>query len=161
MWYVEELASPQARSAACKALTESLPDWFGQPQANANYIAGVAAQDAFVVRDEDGDPIGLLSLRFFFDTNADIYWLGVAPDYHHQGIGAALVEAAATKAVEQGCQTLTVETLGPSDPDEGYARTRAFYRAQGFLPLFELRPHGPDTPLLYLVKMIQSESQEA
>ena len=49
---------------------------------------------------------------------------------------------------------MTVETLGPSRPDEGYARTRAFYESMGFHPLFELTYPALGNPLLYLLKTL-------
>jgi GNAT superfamily N-acetyltransferase len=147
---VEYLVDPDARSAACAHLIAQLPAWFGLPDANASYIAGVADKPAFAVRGVDGQVIGMLSLRVPFPNNADIYWVGVAPDRHRQGLGRRLVDAALAHAQEIGCNTMTVETLGPSDPDEGYARTRKFYEAMGFKPLFELFPNGPVNPMLYM-----------
>ncbi len=47
---------------------------------------------------------------------------------------------------------LEVKTLGPSDPDPGYARTRHFYETRGFLPLEETDVWGEGTPGLFMVK---------
>lgn len=47
---------------------------------------------------------------------------------------------------------LQVKTLGARHPDEGYARTRAFYRAVGFLPLEETDDLWPGNPCLIMVK---------
>ena len=152
MWSVEEISDGAERSAICAAITAALPNWFGQEASNAAYIKGVAEKDCFVVRSPSGGVIGLLSLQVPFPNNADIYWLGVLPEYHHQGIGRVLAEAAFDRARSKGCSTITVETLGPSAPDQGYAKTRAYYGGMGFKPLFELTHHGPENPLLYLVR---------
>lgn len=151
---VEILNDPEAKSAACARLIAQLPNWFGLPDANAQYIAGVADKPAFVLRNAQNQVTGMLALRMPFPNNADIYWLGVAPDRHRQGIGRQLFDAALAHARNQGCSTMTVETLGPSDPDEGYARTRKFYEAMGFKPLFELFPNGPVNPMLYMARPI-------
>ena len=150
MWKADEIPEPSMRSETCAAIIAALPNWFGIEDANEAYIKGVGSEDCIVVRDEGGSIIGMLSLRFPFPNNADIYWLGVLPQYHHQGAGRVLVNDAMRRAREQGCETITVETLGPSHPDEGYKRTRAFYSAMGFKPLFEVTPYGPENPLLYM-----------
>ena len=63
------------------------------------------------------------------------------------------VEAAAALAREEGAGYLTVKTLAPMRPDEGYRRTRAFYDALGFVPL-EIFPTlwGPEAPCLMMLK---------
>jgi hypothetical protein len=46
-----------------------------------------------------------------------------------------------------------VKTRGPSQPDEGYERTRHFYLAHDFIPLFETDAlWGAQDPALILVK---------
>jgi len=55
---------------------------------------------------------------------------------------------------DRGVEYLQVKTLGPSDPDPGYARTRAFYEARGFVPLEELHGLWEDNPCLLLVKRL-------
>ena len=47
-----------------------------------------------------------------------------------------------------------VKTLGPSDPDAGYARTRRFYEPRGFVPLEEPHDLWEDNPCLLLVKRL-------
>ena len=53
-----------------------------------------------------------------------------------------------------GVRLLQVKTLGPSDPDEGYRRTRRFYQAVGFEPLEELVGLWPGNPCLIMVKVL-------
>ena len=48
-----------------------------------------------------------------------------------------------------------LKTLGPSNPDEGYRKTREFYSALGFLPLEETTAFwGPEQPTLVMVKVL-------
>jgi hypothetical protein len=50
---------------------------------------------------------------------------------------------------------LQVKTRGPSKPDEGYDKTRAFYLAYGFRPLEEFPLlWDADNPALLMVKTI-------
>ena len=60
--------------------------------------------------------------------------------HRRRGIGGALVQAAQRALAGDGAEMMFVLTLGPSVPedvDDGYAGTRAFYRALGFVPLKE------------------------
>ncbi len=66
-------------------------------------------------------------------------------------------ERAADYARAEGFSLLHVKTLAPtlSDPDPGYAATRAFYAAVGFLPLEELpQVWGPENPCLLMVMVL-------
>ncbi len=78
--------------------------------------------------------------------------MGVRRARHGQGIGTALLRAAEEYLSARGVEYLQVKTLGPSDPDAGYARTRAFYDARGFAPLEELHDLWEHNPCLLLVK---------
>lgn len=78
--------------------------------------------------------------------------MGVLRSHHRQGFGRALVDAGATHARSVGCEFLTVKTLGPSHPSEGYAATRRFYEALAFRPIEELHGVWPGNPCLILVR---------
>ncbi len=97
--------------------------------------------------------VGFVTLK---ETSADaleLHVMGVLPDWQRRGAGRSLVEHAASYARAEGFSLLHVKTLAPSHPDSGYAATRAFYAAAGFLPL-EVIPEvwGPDDPCLLLVR---------
>jgi len=56
---------------------------------------------------------------------------------------------------EQGVEYLQVKTLSASAPDEGYAKTRAFYHAMGFRDLEEFPLlWDPSNPALQLIKRL-------
>jgi hypothetical protein len=54
---------------------------------------------------------------------------------------------------------LQVKTLGPSKPNEYYARTRAFYESMGFVPLEEFENIWPGNPCLILVNQVSPEDR--
>ena len=57
---------------------------------------------------------------------------------------------------------LQVKTLSPARPDEGYAKTRAFWLACGFRPLEELPTlWDADNPALQLIKTVHTEARRA
>jgi GNAT superfamily N-acetyltransferase len=147
---IVEILDAEQKSSACAAIIATLPEWFGIPEANARYIEEAAGKDVFAVYDDHRRPIGMIALRYHFRTTAEIWWMGVRPEYHRRGIGKALCEAAKSRAKENGCRTLAVMTLSPGKPDLGYAQTRAFYERQGFRLLLEVNESDPKNPLAWM-----------
>lgn len=87
-----------------------------------------------------------------FPHVAEIHLTVVDRAAHGTGVGTAMLSAIECDAVRRGVRLLEVKTLGPSDPDPGYARTRHFYEKFGFLPLEETALWGAGTPCLIMVK---------
>ena len=145
---VEEAA---ARSELCRAVLESLPEWFEIEEAVRRYIRDVADLPTFAV-----GRAGFLSLKQHTPAAAEIYVMGVRPESQGQGAGTALVEAAECFLRNRGIKLLQVKTLGPSHPDAHYARTRHFYEARGFQPLEESTAiWGEANPCLIMVKYVR------
>ena len=140
---------PGERSLLCQSILRDLPDWFGIEEATAAYIRDVAELPTFRVGDD-----AFLSLKVHTPQAAEVYVMGVLRERHGQGLGTALLAAAEEHLRAQGVEYLQVKTLGPSYPDEGYARTRSFYVARGFVPLEELLDLWEQNPCLLLVKRL-------
>jgi N-acetylglutamate synthase and related acetyltransferases len=138
----------------CAALLDALPDWFGIPEANAEYLAGLAQLPSWVAIRE-GKAVAAISLQQHFPTAFEITFMAVHPDYHRQGFGSALVKHVESEARRLGGHWLHVKTLSPSHPDPFYARTREFYAALGFAPLFTSDAFwGSANPAVILVKTL-------
>ncbi len=139
----------------CAAVLARLPHWFGFPAVNAGYIAGLGRMPAWVAR--RGEAIaGFIAAERRTEAAAEIVALAVAPELHRAGVGSALLDAAERALRGQGYRFVYLLTLGPSDPDEGYARTCAFYAARGFAPLLETAAFwGEAQPALLLVKPLR------
>jgi GNAT superfamily N-acetyltransferase len=145
----------EADREGCAAVLARLPHWFGFPAVNAEYIAGLGRMPAWVAR-RDGAVAGFIAIERRTETAAEIVVLAVAPELHRTGVGSALLDAAEGWLRGQGYRFVYLLTLGPSDPDEGYTRTRAFYAARGFAPLFETTAFwGEAQPALLLVKPLR------
>ena len=130
----------------------SLPEWFGIPEATANYIEQ-SAEMPFIAAFEDNNAIAFLAIKETSISAAEIYVMGVMPKYHRKGAGKALIDFCVTYCKDNGCALLHVKTLDSFHPDEGYEKTRRFYTAMGFLPLETMKElWGEDNPCLVMVK---------
>lgn len=141
-------------AAVTERLLGLLPSWFGIPETNAEYIESATRLPGFVASDggRGGEPIGVLLYRRHFPEAAEIHLMAVAPSWHRRGVGRALVAAVEADLSRDDCKLLQVKTLGATHPDPGYAHTRGFYRAVGFLPLEETAELWPAHPCLIMVK---------
>jgi GNAT superfamily N-acetyltransferase len=104
--------------------------------------------------DPDGTVAGFATVVRPFPQVAEIAWMGVRRDRRGEGVGTALVGAVRAALEREGVRLLLVKTLSERHSDAGYAATRAFYRACGFLPAQELDIWGPRNPCLLLVLAI-------
>jgi GNAT superfamily N-acetyltransferase len=145
------------KGAVCAEILASLPLWFGIPESNAAYKRDVQFLPMFVA--EDGGRIqGFIALKRHTPFAYEIHVLGVRPELHRKGLGRALVARGETLVRESGARFLTVKTLSASDPDPGYARTRAFYAAMGFVPIEEFGTlWNPDNPPVMMLKVLDRE----
>jgi N-acetylglutamate synthase-like GNAT family acetyltransferase len=142
------------QSSVCVPLLRMLPDWFGIEAAILDYEREIEHLPTFLAK-ADGQVLGFLSLKQHNRFSAEIHVMAVRPDVQRGGIGRTLVEAAEVHARGLDIEYMQVKTLGPSRPDEGYARTRAFYEALGFRPLEEFKKiWDENNPCLVMVKRI-------
>ena len=146
---VVEVELPAKRSRICEAVLRDLPDWFGIEEATAAYIRDVERLPTFAVGED-----AMLALKLHTPRAAEVYVMGVRRERHGDGLGTALLRVAEEYLRKGEIEYLQVKTLGPSDPDPGYARTRAFYEARGFVPLEEIHGLWEANPCLLLVKRL-------
>ena len=142
--------------ATCRAILDQLPTWFGIPEANDDYAASAETRPG-VVASLAGVDVGITTIRRHFATTAEVYLMAVAPAHHRQGIGQAMLRHVEAGLRREGVEFLQVKTLAASRPDEGYARTRRFWLACGFVPLEEFPTlWDPANPALQLIKTVQA-----
>ena len=147
-------ASDDEKAAICTEMLRGLPDWFGIPEAIDAYVAEVPALPMLVARD-GGRTVGFVSLRRHAPAAWELHLIAVAPDRHRQGVGRRLLAAAEAMVQAEGATYLSVKTLSAANPDPGYAATRRFYEAMGFVPLMELPTlWSPENPCLVMVKRL-------
>ena len=140
------------RSSVCEPVLRSLPQWFGIKEAADQYIQDIEGLPTLLARDGDSI-VGFLTLVVHSAYSAEIHVMGVRPEYHRRGVGAALVRAAERNLRQRGVEYLQVKTLSPQRKDKNYAHTRQFYYALGFRPLEEFPElWGPENPCLQMIK---------
>ena len=157
---VRLLKGPAEKKAAARQVLEALPAWFAYSAPRERYIEEAGDQAVFAAFGPAG-LLGILAMEPCTQSSAEIAVMGVLPQFHRQGVGRRLVEACQTTCRQRGMEFLLVKTLDEANPDPGYAKTRAFYRAMGFRPLKRLPElWGPADPCLVMVQAIQKTEQE-
>jgi GNAT superfamily N-acetyltransferase len=135
----------------CERVLYGLPDWFGLPESNRAYIEALSRFPG-AVAEIDGRIVGFVALEEHDPRSVELHVIAVQQDRHRQGTGTALVEWAEDWCRGRGVRWFHVKTRGPSTPDPEYERTRYFYLARGFEPLFEtLELWGPENAALIMV----------
>ena len=151
---IKKIQKKTEKSRICKEIIESLPDWFGIPESNKEYITGVVETDFYAAYMHEKE-VGFFSIISHFPQTSEIYVCGILPDFHRLGIGRKLLQAVVEDLRKKKKKFLTVKTLSASHPDKGYAKTREFYSACGFSPVEEFKElWGKENPCLFMVKVL-------
>ena len=141
-------------AAEVEHILRALPAWFGLEQAILDYAAAAPDLDTWSVRDADR-AVGFLAIKSHGPKSAELHVMGVLHEHQRAGLGSQLVETAEAWLRDRGTLFLQVKTLSPSCENEPYARTRAFYEAQGFVALEEFPTlWGEENPCLVYVKSL-------
>ena len=120
-----------------RLILESLPDWFGIPEAREEYIRD-SIDKIFFCAYEENKPVGFLYIKETGKDTAELAVMGVLKEYHRQGIGRALFEHAKAAVREAGYSFLQVKTV-QMGKYEDYDNTNKFYLSLGFKE-FEVFP---------------------
>jgi GNAT superfamily N-acetyltransferase len=148
--YSIQVAGP-GDSARCEQIMRSLPEWFGIESSIVAYAQAVTRLESYLAVD-DTTLAGFITIASRSDVASEIHALAVARPFHGTGAGRVLIEHVERLVSARGMEYLQVKTLGPSRPNEHYARTRGFYDRMGFRPLEENRLWGDVNPCLIMVK---------
>ncbi len=143
-----------ADAPACDEIIRSLPYHFGDPDGQRQCAEAVRGSPGLVaVRDDQ--VVGFLTVAHNFESTSEITWMAVHARHRGQGMGRALVDRLTGQLRGEGRRLLLVLTVSSLDEepgvDDGYQRTRAFYRSVGFLPARELPDLWPGDKALLLV----------
>ena len=134
---IQMLDDREEKQRVARVILEALPEWFGIPEARENYIRE-SADEIMLVSSEGGEPDGFLCLKETGRDTLELAVMGVLKEYHRQGVGTALVQAAKRIARERGYSFLQVKTVQMGRYPE-YDATNRFYLSLGFKE-FEVFP---------------------
>ena len=127
----------QEKQRISRFILESLPEWFGIPEAREQYIRE-SADEIVLASVEDDQPNGFLCLKETGKDTVELAVMGVLKECHRKGIGRELFEHAKQIAVEKGYSFLQVKTVQMGRYEE-YDNTNRFYLSLGFKE-FEVLP---------------------
>ena len=149
---IHAVECPEERAALCLAILHALPDWFGNEAAVLDYAQQCRNLPVFAAYDES-KAVGFVALKQHNEYTSEVSVMGLFPEFHRKGIGRMLLATCEETCLTDGTRFLTVKTLADSQPDGGYAKTRAFYRAMGFVPLEIFPLHWDEAnPCLLMAK---------
>lgn len=141
--------------SSCRRILEALPAWFGVPR---SFEDCVAASDRLptAIASVGNDDVGILTWLMHTPLVAEVYVLGVVPDFHHQDVDRLLLGHVESSVAKHGVNILQVKTLTPRSPGDGYERTRSFYLSCGFRPVERaLDIRGLKNPALVMFKPVR------
>ena len=134
---IRQITDDGEKKNITRYILESLPDWFGIPEAREAYIAE-SDHKIFFCAFESDCPVGFLYLKETGRATVELYVMGVLKEFHRKGIGRELFRRAREEAVKQGYSFIQVKTVQMGKYKE-YDRTNKFYLSLGFKE-FEVFP---------------------
>ena len=111
-------------------LAKELPDYFNEQglKSLAKDLESQELYGAFI----NEIMIGFMTCRKADLAALEITWLAISPEYQNQGIGTKLVRETLNLFSNKGYKICYVKTLAETAKDDGYFKTRAFYKKLGF-----------------------------
>ena len=155
--FVLEITSSMEKSLICGEILNSLPNWFGNPEAIAEYVERVRELPLFAYKTGE-KVLGFLSIELYDSETSEIIVMGFLQENHRQGIGRVLFDSCENYCLELGIHYLNVKTLADTHPSKSYAKTRAFYSAMGFRPQMILPDYWDEkNPCLCMIKALTQD----
>ena len=130
---IKKIECDNTRKIIVRKILESLPDWFGIPEATEEYIADSKGRPFFCAYADD-TPIGFLYLKETGRHTVELAVMGVLKVYHRQGVGRKLFAEAKNGAKRLGYSFIQVKTV-QMGRYEIYDDTNRFYLSLGFKEL--------------------------
>lgn len=116
-----------------RQILESLPDWFGIPEAIDEYVTESKGK-LFFCACHDERPIGFLYLKETGRHTVELAVMGILKEHHRCGIGRKLFKEALRAAKQNGYLFMQVKTVQMGRYDV-YDGTNKFYLSLGFKEL--------------------------
>ena len=130
---IKQIGCDVTKGIIARTILESLPDWFGIPEATEEYIDDSFGKPFFCAYDDEV-PVGFLYLKETGRHTVELAVMGVLKEYHRQGIGRKLFAKAKNEAKRIGYSFIQVTTVQMGRYDI-YDGTNRFYLSLGFKEL--------------------------
>ena len=130
---IKQIHSDKEKENITRMILESLPEWFGIPEAREAYIAESKGNPFFCALDGE-TPVGFLYLKETGRHTVELAVMGVRKEWHRRGVGGALFDAAKQEAKKRGYSFIQVKTVQMGKYAE-YDATNRFYLSLGFQEL--------------------------
>lgn len=137
---IRKIEDERVKKKIARQILESLPEWFGIPEAREEYIADSEERPFFSAFDDRNpeESVGFIYLKETGKDTVELAVMGVLKEYHRCGIGKGLFEECKKEAYRQGYSFIQVKTV-QMGKYEDYDRTNRFYLSLGFKE-FEVFP---------------------
>lgn len=129
-----QIEDQDRKEQIAREILEALTDWFEVPETREGYIHDSRNWPFFAAIEEDGKPAGFLCVKETGRATIELAVMGVRKEYHRQGIGKALFDAAKEYAIRAGYEFMQVKTVQMGFYED-YDRTNRFYQSLGFKEL--------------------------
>ena len=151
-----EVGDNNEKMGITRKILYKLPDWFGVEDYIEDYIKDSVNSRIYAAYESEDDPIGFISVKCHNQYSAEVYVMGILPEYHRKGVGTAMIKIVEDYLIQQNYKFLMVKTLSESSNDPWYSMTRKFYCAAGFYPLEEIKEiWGENEPCLIMIKQLE------
>lgn len=134
MIMIKRIVNEEIKAKIADKILHMLPNWFGIEDSTQEYIKESKSMP-FLVAYEGEREVGFLAIKETSPYAAEIYVMGIHPQFHRRGIGKQLYDACYQWCEENNVEYLQVKTLDYSSKDPNYSKTRRFYEAMGFRPM--------------------------
>ena len=151
---IRQVIDGAVKSTICDRTLRSLPSWYANEAVIIDYIERVKEMPFYAAYDDE-KPVGFVAIKIHNAYTAEVCVMGLAKEYHRQGIGKKLIRCCEDYCLDKKMDFLTVKTLDGSARSKSYEKTRLFYLSMGFKPL-EMFPlcWDKDNPCLFMVKVV-------
>lgn len=136
-------------------IAESLPDYFNEGGLKA--IQEALEVELVYGAYQEEQLVGFATFKKLNEDAIELSFIGVLPELQGQNIGSTLV-AVALEELQARYRICEVKTLADTVDDANYARTRNFWKKQGFVQIEIIDPYpGWDlgNPCVILVKSLR------
>lgn len=154
VYTVRKINDSDLITAITLEIMNALLKWFSPPEDIIKKSIAHKEMPFFTAYEGDR-AVGFIALKAHNQFAIELYNVGVLEEYHHRGIGSALMQAVEQYCIESEYKFITVKTLDSSAQYEPYERTRSFYIKNGFIPLEVFKTYwDEENPCLFLAKYI-------